>query len=412
MLLSLVSRSFITGKAIGFIRVPSAFHRASRKMQRYVGVGCLAVAVSFGGAAVWVAVLAGSDQFSVSRVYGCDFASAANSWLAGGLVAHGLLFGSTATVYASDKLMLWYHGFLLLRQRQRQGVLAGFFTLASGMCLAGAVVVVTFGRSSQTGGEAGGAWAEEAEDSEGASSSLSPTEGTSRIAGAGHESAAVTWCVSTWQGVGLAAVTLYWSLLFLGSSVSQPDPDDPGGDTGQGNAPPPPHARAMQRQEFMVFGGTLHLAGWVLFALSGFPSFFFTDQAVRLLLGCSLLATAAHHLTRAVSMGAGLQTIVWRNAAMHTAAGSACFPLALLALSSSSSASASGYGVGLGLLLLFDSLCGALLSLVILSGSPLGMLRPLEVLATVRALWRPLSPLASSRSPLCPNTIDCQQRSA
>ena len=342
--------SCATGKSLGFMRVPSVLQRSSRAVNSVVAAVSLLASAAAVGTAIWVWVLAATDSTSLSLSYGCGFAQAANGWLAGMLIAHAILFFAAAAIYASDKLMLWYRGVLLMQQRQRRRIFAASFGILAAICLAGAITVIIL---SSPGGESSVA-------SDNSEASSAPTDRDGRGGGGSP------WRVRTWQGVGLPVALLYWSVALVGYGLLLPD--DATAATRS--------TRPTTRKELWSVGAVLHVAGWALFVLCGFASASPSDAATRVLLGVCLFVSTLLHIVRAAALPPSATHR--RDVGAHGCMATLCALLALLALRSSVESPMSGHGIALGLVMLADAGCGIAVCYVVSSGSPLGMLRPIE----------------------------------
>ena len=393
VLLLLAARVCWRGRTIGALRLPSYFQRMSKPARRqWVWLaGLLAAALL--GIAAFVIVMGTMNPMAAAALWGCEYATWVMDLLAWVLLTHAILLGLVAIVYLSDRIALWYRGFLLNNQRARvRRLLIGVLVLVLSVgCVLGAIYLLIgapslSGPSGGGGGGSGGGGG--GGDSGGGDSGL----------GRG-----VPWNVRSWQGPCLMAMWAVWATMLIVSGIwikagkveHLLSMGGIGGTFG--------YRRQAQRSRYWAaqligLGVVLLLLAISTFVLMGLP-FFPSDAVVgTVLAGCFVLNALFHCLMayillleRPASQGDSRWQTGWLGpsdwserhrssaicAQLMMAAGWGLPAPLVCHVSLDASTRVSGVAFGLGTLWVIDSGLCWLIGHVTSTGDPIGMIRPL-----------------------------------
>ena len=394
VLLLLAARVCWRGRTIGALRLPSYFQRMSKPARRqWVWLaGLLAAALL--GIAAFVIVMGTMNPMAAAALWGCEYATWVMDLLAWVLLTHAILLGLVAIVYLSDRIALWYRGFLLNNQRARvRRLLIGMLVLGLSVgCVLGAIYLLVGAPSlsGSSGGDGGG----------GGSGGGDSGGGDSGGGGGGR---GVPWNVRSWQGPCLMAMWAVWATMLIVSGIwikagkveHLLSMGGIGGTFG--------YRRQALRGRFWAaqligLGVVLLLLAISTFVLMGLP-FFPSDAVVgTVLAGCFVLNALFHCLMayillleRPASQGDPRWQTGWLGpsdwserhrslaiCAQLTMAAGWGLPAPLVChVSLDASMQASGVAFGLGTLWVIDSGLCWLIGHVTSTGDPIGMILPL-----------------------------------
>jgi len=395
VLLLLAARVCWRGRTIGALRLPSYFQRMSKPARRqWVWLaGLLAAALL--GIAAFVIVMGTMNPMAAAALWGCEYATWVMDLLAWVLLTHAILLGLVAIVYLSDRIALWYRGFLLNNQRARvRRLLIGVLVLVLSVgCVLGAIYLL-IGAPSLSGPSGGGG------GGSGGGGGGGDSGGDSGGGGLGR---GVPWNVRSWQGPCLMAMWAVWATMLIVSGIwikagkveHLLSMGGIGGTFG--------YRRQAQRSRYWAaqligLGVVLLLLAISTFVLMGLP-FFPSDAVVgTVLAGCFVLNALFHCLMayillleRPASQGDSRWQTGWlgpsdwseRHRSLATcaqlmmAAGWGLPAPLVCHVSLDASTRVSGVAFGLGTLWVIDSGLCWLIGHVTSTGDPIGMIRPL-----------------------------------